>query len=78
VQVKHANHHAASTKDTAAVFTLTNAKVHMSHGVTNPPAPGSRVQVMGKITVLAKKCGQTGFTPTITIKRANVHTWHTA
>jgi len=78
VQVKHANHHAASAEGTAATFTLTNSKVHMSHGVTNPPATGSRVQVMGKITTLAKKCSQTGFTPTITIKRANVHTAHTA
>ena len=78
VQVKHANHHAASAKGTAATFTLTNSKVHMSHGVTNPPATGSRVQVMGKITTLAKKCSQTGFTPTITIKRATVHTAHTA
>jgi hypothetical protein len=78
VRVKRANHHAASSKGIAATFTLTNAKVHMSHGVTSPPAAGSRVQVMGKITALAKKCSQTGFTPTITIKRANVHTAHTA
>jgi hypothetical protein len=78
VQVKHANNHAASTKGTAATFTLTNAKVHMSHGVTNPPAAGSRVQVMGKVTALAKGCSQTGFTPTITINGASVHTKHTA
>lgn len=76
VQVKHANHHAASTKRTATTETLTNAKVRLGHGVANPPAAGSRVQVKGSITVLAKKCSQTGFAPTITIKRANVHTAH--
>lgn len=78
VQVRRANHHAASAKGTSVTYTLTNAKVRLGHGVTNPPAAASRVQVMGKITALAKKCNQTGFTPTITIKRASVHTAHMA
>jgi hypothetical protein len=48
--------------------------VRLGHEVTNPPVAGDRVQVMGKVTTLAKKCVQTGFTPTVTIKRVVVHT----
>ena len=73
VHVTRANHHAKSDKGNDTTYTLTNAKVLLGHGVTNPPVAGDRVNVLGKVTELAKKCDQTGFTPTATVRRVIVH-----
>jgi hypothetical protein len=70
VNVKKANHHGATGSQT---YTLDNARVKFydaNHdGTADTPKAGDRVRVKGKITKLAKKCDQTGFTPTITVRR---------
>ena len=38
-------------------------------GTADTPKTGDRVRVRGRITHLAKRCDQTGFTPTITVRR---------
>jgi hypothetical protein len=70
VNVGRANHHAATGDQT---FTLTGARIKFHHGV-DPAAlvPGSRVKLHGKITSLSKHCPTEGFTPTITVKKADV------
>jgi hypothetical protein len=72
VHVTRANHHATGAKGTDVTYTLSNAKVTFGKGA-NPPATGARVKVIGKTTALAKKCDQTGFTPTITVRKVAVH-----
>lgn len=70
VNVTRANHKAATGEQT---FTLTSARVHYydaNHdGTADTPAAGDTVRIHGKITKLNKKCDQTGFTPTVTVKR---------
>ena len=72
VHVTKASKHAKSAKGTDQTYTLTNAHLKL-HG-ENPAAltMGSRVKLNGSITTLAKKCDQTGFTPTVTIKRGSI------
>ena len=72
VMVKRTNHHGKPDKGTTATYTVTNAHVTFGHGVTNPPAAGSRVKVIGKLTTVAKKCPYA--TGTLTIKRVVFHT----
>jgi hypothetical protein len=76
VIVTRTNHHAKGVKHTQVVYTLTKAHVTFGHGVTTPPAVGSKVQLIGKITALAKMCNQTGFTPKITIRKVVIHVAH--
>jgi hypothetical protein len=76
VHVTKANHHAAGAKGTDVTYTLTNARVTFGAGATTPTT-GDPVKVIGKTTVLANKCDQSGFTPTITIRKVNVHRAHT-
>jgi hypothetical protein len=66
VDLARANHKAPTGTQT---FTLTNARVRFGKGI-NPTAPaaGSRVQLHGKITVLAGGCSAQGFTATTTIR----------
>jgi hypothetical protein len=71
VHVTRANHHAAGAKGTDVTYTLTGAKVTFGEGA-NPPTAGARTKVIGKTTVLAKTCDQTGFTPTITVRKVDV------
>jgi hypothetical protein len=73
VHVTRTNHHAKSDKGKDTTYTLTNAKVRLGHGVTNPPVAGDRVKVLGKVSSLAKKCDQTGFTPMVTVRQVIVH-----
>jgi hypothetical protein len=71
VNVTKANHHASTGDQT---FTLTGARVKFHHGVdSTAPAPGSRVKLHGKITKLSKHCSTDGFTPTITVKKVDIH-----
>jgi hypothetical protein len=76
VTVTHTNHHAAGDKGTKT-YTLTN--VHVTFGLADTNNDGSvglddlkagdQVKVIGKITALAKKCNQSGFTATTTIRK---------
>jgi len=71
VNVTKGNHHSATGDQT---FTLTNARVKFHHGVTESTlADGDRVKLHGKITELPKHCSTVGFTPTITIKKVDLH-----
>jgi hypothetical protein len=68
--VTKANHHAGTGDQT---YNLDDATVRFHHGVDSTlPAPGSRVFVRGKLTKLPQHCDQTGFTPTMTVKRVDV------
>ena len=71
VHVTRTNHHAAKAKGTDMTYTLTSAKVTFGKGA-NPPTAGDRTKVIGKTTALAKRCDQTGFTPTITVRKVDV------
>jgi hypothetical protein len=70
VNVTKANHKAPKGEQT---FTLTDAKVSYydaNHdGTADTPAAGDTVRIHGKITKLAKKCDQTGFTQTVSVKK---------
>jgi hypothetical protein len=70
VNVKKANHHGATGSQS---YTLDNARVRFydaNHDHTaDVPKAGDRVKVKGRITQLGKKCDQTGFTPTVTVRR---------
>jgi hypothetical protein len=70
VNVKKANHHGATGDQT---YTLDNARVKFydANGdrTADQPKAGDRVKVEGTTTKLAKKCDQTGFTPTTTVRR---------
>lgn len=72
VQVTQANHHATADKATSKTYTLDDARVNL-HG-QDPVAlkAGSRVKLQGRITRLNKKCEQTAFTATTTIKKASI------
>jgi hypothetical protein len=78
VSIAKANHHAKDYKGIATTFTVAGAHVKLGKGVTDPPAVGSKVKLIGKVTMLAKKCDASSFTPTITIKRIVVHAAKTA
>lgn len=66
VDVTRANHKAATGTQT---YTLTDARVRFGKGVdSTAPAPGSRVRLQGKITVLPHGCPDSGFTATTTIR----------
>jgi hypothetical protein len=70
VDVTRANHKAPKGSQT---FTLSDARVRFGKGVDKTaPAPGSRVHLHGKITVLPHGCSTTGFTPTITIRNVEI------
>jgi hypothetical protein len=71
VNVTKVNHHGTTGDQT---FTLTNARVKLHHGLSATTlADGDRVELHGKITALPKHCSTTGFTPTTTIKKVDVH-----
>jgi hypothetical protein len=57
VDVKHANHWAKADKATTVTYTFTNAKLrmHFDGGATGFTA-GERVQLIGKLAVVAKNC----------------------
>jgi hypothetical protein len=70
IDLSRVNHRNASGEQT---FTLSAARVVFHHGIDpTAPAPGSRVKLHGKITKLNKHCSTEGFTPTITIKKADI------
>jgi hypothetical protein len=72
VSIKKTNEHAKPYKRTTQSYTLDHAKVSFGHNVsTTAPAANSRVNLKGTITTESKKCG--AFTPTITIKKVELH-----
>jgi hypothetical protein len=73
VDVLRTNHHARGDRGTTVTYTLDHGRVRLGNGVANPPAAGSRVRVIGKITELARRCDHTGFTPTVTVRQVVVH-----
>jgi hypothetical protein len=72
VFVNHANDHAKADRGTHKSYALSNAHANVHHANTVSLAAGSRVDLDGTITTLARNCSQTGFTPTITIQRADI------
>ena len=81
VDVKKANKHAKADKRTTKTYTLDGARVVLGVDDGNGDgsvdladiAAGDRVKVIGKVTKLAKRCDQTGFTPELTIKKLIVN-----
>lgn len=72
VKVAHTNHHAKADDGTSKTYMLDHARVNLHGQDPAALAPGSRVHVNGKVTSLAKKCDQTGFTAETTIRKADV------
>jgi hypothetical protein len=73
VHVKHVNHPWKSDKNTDQTYTLDHARVHLGKKVDpSALAAGDRVKIDGKRTTVGKKCTQTDFTPTTTVKHADI------
>ena len=72
VHVTKANNHAKAIKDTIQTYTLANTKAKLHGENAAALTANSRVHLNGTITTLAKKCDQTGFTPAVTIKKADI------
>lgn len=81
VEVTHTNHHAAADKGKTVAYTVAN--VHVTFGLVDTNSDGSvgvddlakgdRTHLNGKITTLAKKCDQTEFKATTTIRKIVFH-----
>jgi hypothetical protein len=77
VEVKRSNHHAAGDQGKTKEYKLENVRVTFGLADTNSDGSvglddlkaGDRVKLIGKITALAKKCSQSGFTATTTIRK---------
>jgi hypothetical protein len=76
------NHAKAEKGKTNAQYTLDNVKAKFIVADQAPPnspsnetdlVAGDRVKLIGKITKLSKKCDQTGFTATTTIRQVVFH-----
>ena len=72
VDVTRANHHAPKGSQT---FALANVRVKFRdkdhNHVPDQPQAGDPVKLSGKITRLSKKCDQSGFTATITVRKVD-------
>jgi hypothetical protein len=81
IKVMHTNHHAAPYNRTTQAYTVANVHIVFALADTNKDGSvglddlkkGDRVKLIGKITALAKRCNQSGFTATTTIRRAVFH-----
>jgi hypothetical protein len=71
VNVTHTNEHGEADLNKTVTYMLTDAVVKFRKG-TGPTTTGARVTVVGSITELGKKCDQTGFTPTTTVRKVDV------
>ena len=69
VAVTQTNEHARADRGVPTTYVIASAALHL-HG-QDPAAlkVGSRVKLIGKITVLPKQCDPTGFVPTTVIER---------
>jgi hypothetical protein len=81
VEVKHTNHHAKADNNTTKKYEVKNVRVTFGLADTNKDGSvgvddlikGDRVKLIGRITVLAKKCSSTGFKATTTIRHLVFH-----
>lgn len=81
VEVTKTNHHALADAGKTVKYTVSGVHVNFALADTNKDgtvgpddlAKGDRTRLIGKITRLAKKCDQTGFTAVTTIERINFH-----
>jgi hypothetical protein len=67
--VTHANHWAKALSGQQTV-SLTNVRVSFADGVAQPPPAGTRVQLIGKVTAVAKKCSDTNTAGVVTFTKA--------
>jgi hypothetical protein len=54
--VTQTNHHANALSGAQPPLKLTDVRVSFGDGVAQPPATGSRVKLIGKVTKVGKKC----------------------
>lgn len=81
VEVMRTNRHAAADEGKTIIYKVMNVHVTFGLADTNNDggvglddlAKGDRVHLNGKITVLARKCDQSGFTAETTIRRIIFH-----
>ena len=74
VQVTQTNKHANADRTETKTYTLSLADVSFGADVNSTaPAVGSRVNLKGTISTLSPQCSRTGFTPTITITKVEIH-----
>jgi hypothetical protein len=81
VEVTSTNRHAAADKGKTVTYKVTGVQLTFGLADTNKDgtvglddlAKGDRVRLIGKITTLAKKCSQSGFTAATTIRRIVFH-----
>jgi hypothetical protein len=81
IDVKRTNRHARADKGTTKTYALDHARVLLGLSDQNGDGvvdlgdvvPGSRAKVIGKVTQLAKRCDQTGFTPELRIRKLILH-----
>jgi hypothetical protein len=81
IKVTHTNHHAIGDEGATKAYKVED--VHVTFALTDTNNDGSvglddleegdRVRLIGKITTLAKRCSQSGFTSTTTIRRIVFH-----
>jgi hypothetical protein len=74
VNVLKGDRHAQGNVGTATTYTVSQVRVILHRGVSDPPAAGSRIRLLGRITAIPARCTalDAGFTPTITIHRIEV------
>jgi hypothetical protein len=72
VSVNSANRHAGDYKGIATTFTVNGARVQFGPGIGVPPAPLSKVKLIGHQTAVPGRC-EAGFRPQITIEKIIVH-----
>jgi hypothetical protein len=68
INVTHTNHHAKALSG-AQTVTLTNVRVTTGDGVAQPPAAGTQVQLIGKVTKVSKKCTDQSAAGTVTYRK---------
>lgn len=81
VTVTRTNRHGSADKGKEVTYTVTNTRVKFGLKDTNADgtvglddlAAGDRVHLNGRITTLAKKCSQSGFTAETTIRQIVFH-----
>jgi hypothetical protein len=72
LDVKRTNHHAKGDKGaTNKTYSLNDTRVRFGDGA-NPPAAGDLVKLIGKITVVGKKCSDQTAAGTITVRKLDI------
>jgi hypothetical protein len=66
--VTHTNRWARALKG-QQTLTLTDVRVGYGEGVAQPPAAGTSVHVIGKVTAVAKKCTERSAAGVVTLKK---------